>query len=257
MIDIHTHILPELDDGSASLEMSLSMARMASSQGIRHMIATPHHRNGRYVNDAAHIRDAASRLNAELELREIPLRIHEGQEIRVYKELLDDIVQAQTLAMLNHSRYILLELPSTSVPPNILDLIYELRLLGKVPVLAHPERNAELLEAPDKLVRIIEAGMLCQITSQSLQGTFGKKIKAMAWQLCKQQHVHVIASDCHNDGNRPPDLHLAYQLIESKLGLNYVEYLLSNASRVLHNLEVTGYHTTSSKRLWKLWWRKG
>ncbi|WP_275444467.1 CpsB/CapC family capsule biosynthesis tyrosine phosphatase [Paenibacillus sp. ACRRX] len=255
MIDIHTHILPCVDDGATSMAMSISMARRASAQGIRYMLATPHHRNGLYVNPAPLIHQAVDHLNKELQRSNIDLLVYPGQEIRVYDRLLQDLTLGLELLSLNGSRYVLLEIPSTHIPPRLRELVYEVCLLGKVPILAHPERNLEVMSSPTRLAELVQEGALCQVTSHSLNGNFGKKVKKLAWELCKQHKVHFVASDCHRDIRRAPDLGEAYKRIQRLLGERYVRFFQDNARRVLFNGEIKRELRAVQPAKWYQLWR--
>lgn len=115
MIDIHCHILPAMDDGASDSADSIEMARAAVYQGIRTIIATPHHKNGVYENDQAAVREAADQLNKRLIKEDIPLTVLPGQEIRIYGDLERDIAEQQLLT-LNDTKYILIEFPFDQVP---------------------------------------------------------------------------------------------------------------------------------------------
>ncbi|WP_028546380.1 tyrosine-protein phosphatase [Paenibacillus taiwanensis] len=255
MIDIHAHILPRVDDGATSMAMSIRMARHASIQGIRHMLATPHHRNGLYVNPAPVIHDAVKRLNEELQHSNIKLVVYPGQEIRVYDRLLQDLTLGQELLSLNESRYVLLEMPSTHIPPRLRELVYEVCLLGKVPIIAHPERNLEVMSTPARLAELVQQGALCQVTSHSLVGHFGKKVKKLAWELCKQHTVHFVASDCHRDVRRAPNLGEAYKQMRRLLGERYVHFFQENARSVLFNGEIKRESRSMQPVKWYHLWR--
>ncbi|WP_028596560.1 tyrosine-protein phosphatase [Paenibacillus assamensis] len=252
MIDIHTHIVPCLDDGAPSLEVAVLMARIAYAQGIRAMIATPHHRNGRYRNEADIIHMATARLNEELQQQGVDVKVYAGQEIQLYDRLLLDWMEGQTLLSLCDSKYILIELPATHIPSSCRDLFYELRLLGHVPIIAHPERNAGVMQDLAQLGELVREGALCQVTAGSLTGRFGSKVRKLAWKLCKQNFIQLIASDCHNCRSRPPDLATSYQQIEEVLGEYYVQNYRLNASNVLQNKDIAVQEPVLSSSIWRM-----
>ena len=149
MIDIHTHILPGLDDGASDWDDTLSMARAAAADGISTIIATPHHANGRYDNPAAAIRERVTRVNERLAEVGVSVTIAAGQEIRVHDDLLDAWHRGELLTLAG-SDYALIEMPFSHIPKPMKELLHELSVLNLRPIIAHPERNAEIARQPDK-----------------------------------------------------------------------------------------------------------
>jgi protein-tyrosine phosphatase len=237
MIDIHCHILPSLDDGAKTMAESLDMAKMAVEDGIHTIIATPHHADGRYENDARKIQDAVQELKSELEKHRISLNVVPGSEIRMYHQLLDDL-QAGIALPLNGGKYVLLELPSGTIPPSVPELIHELRVMDLVPIIAHPERNAAIAKDSDNLLQLIRLGALSQITSHSLTGAFGTRIRKLSISLVRKNMVHFVASDAHNSTDRAFNIHAAYQYITERLGPHYSNYFIHNARCVLEHATV-------------------
>lgn len=237
MIDIHCHILPSLDDGAADWEAAIAMAQDAINDGITAIIATPHHANGQYMNPAPSIGQAVNLMNERLRQIGNPLLVLPGQEIRVYGDLLDDLEQGVLLSLAG-SRYILLEMPSSRVPRNMEEVCHELIIQGYVPVIAHPERNAEVAADPSRLDRLIEQGAVGQVTAQSIAGTFGSKLQKLSLDLCRRNLVHVVASDAHDSGHRPFGLSEAYKVIGKELGLEVCSSYQSNAVNILNNQDI-------------------
>lgn len=251
MIDIHAHILPFVDDGSSDLEESLQMARMAVSEGIHTVIATPHHANGNYDNEAARVREAVESLQKLLEYRNISLRIVAGQEIRGYSDLLRDYERGALLTLADSS-YLLLEFPSGQVPPQAREWIHELGISGVTAVIAHPERNKELAGSPETLAGLIEAGALAQVTSHSLTGAFGRSIQKTALQMCRSRLIHFVASDAHNVKFRPFALKEAYSLLEKEAGKEIADACRRNAASLLANESIPYEEPRLAKKRWSL-----
>jgi protein-tyrosine phosphatase len=254
MIDIHSHILSGLDDGATHMQESLNMARQAVSQGIHTVIATPHHANGRYLNESDIIKSSVDQLNARLQEEQIPLQVLAGQEVRVYQELLKHLEDGELLS-LDNSRYILLEFPSYGIPSSIPEVLYELQVMGKVPVIAHPERNQEIIKNPVKLLELVELGALSQVTAQSVFGGFGKEIQRLSLDLCKKYLTHFIASDAHNVTNRPFLLGQAYEVVNDKLGPEITNYFQNNALSVIENTSITLHRPEWPKHKWFQFWK--
>lgn len=237
MIDIHCHILPFMDDGAADVDAALAMAQDAHNDGISVVVATPHHANGVYMNPAQEIEAAVKALNAKLQEAGHPLQVLPGQEIRLYSDLLDDLERGQLLTLAG-SRYILLEMPSSRVPRNMEETCHELIIQGYVPVIAHPERNAEIAAAPSRLEKLTQLGALGQLTAQSVAGVFGSKLQKLSLELCRRQTIHVIASDAHDQRHRPFGLSEAYAVVKRELGNETFDFFLHNSSSIVANDEV-------------------
>ncbi|MFD6506074.1 tyrosine-protein phosphatase [Bacillus sp. NPDC060175] len=228
MIDLHCHILPGIDDGAQTVTDSLAMAQKAVQEGIHTIVATPHHQNGKYKNERTSIIHQVKQLNDELQQNEIPLKILPGQEVRLYGDLLEDYEASKIVTLNETNKYILIEFPSNHVPRYAEQLLYELRVKGMIPIIVHPERNAELIERPDKLYNLVSKGALTQVTAGSLLGKFGKKIKKFSLQLVEHNLTHMIASDAHNTTSRGFHLAESYELIGKEFGMNVLSDLKEN-----------------------------
>ncbi|WP_444684993.1 tyrosine-protein phosphatase [Alkalicoccus luteus] len=230
MIDIHSHLLPGLDDGAQTEADTLELAKAAVAEGITHVIATPHHKNGVYENEALLIEGAVEQTNELLRHHEIPLTVLPGQEVRLYGELLEDW-RAGKLLTLNRSDYMLVEFPSNSIPRFATQLFYDMQLEGITPVIAHPERNKVLIEKPSLLYRYVQHGALSQLTAGSLAGKFGKKLQRFSLELLEHNVVHFVASDAHHVKTRGFHLQEAYLQAE-KTGT--VEQVKKHANQLLN-----------------------
>jgi protein-tyrosine phosphatase len=233
MIDIHSHVLPSIDDGAQNLEQAILMAEAAVEEGITLLYATPHHRNGRYENEKPIIIKHVNLLNKELQQRKIPLHILPGQEIRLYKELIDDLDRDIFIPLHHELKYLLIELPSNHVPDYAAEILYELSLRNYTPIIVHPERNSEIMENPDILYDFIITGSLAQITASSVIGNFGKKIMSFSHDLLQSNMAHFVASDAHNTTSRGFHLTKAYETIQKQYGLDRRYYLQENAELVM------------------------
>ncbi|WP_026679383.1 tyrosine-protein phosphatase [Fictibacillus gelatini] len=233
MIDSHCHILPGIDDGAQTINDSLMMARHAANEGITKIIATPHHRNGQYVNTKLDILKYVELLNEKLNQENIPLTILPGQETRIHTSLLDGFDSDELLTLNDTGKYLFVELPSNHVPKNASQLFYELLLKGVTPIIVHPERNSELMEKPDLLFHFVKEGVLTQITSSSIIGKFGKKIKSFTEKILEHQLTHFIASDAHNISTRSFHLRGAYDYIEKQFGTQTRYYFQENAEQMV------------------------
>lgn len=228
MIDIHCHILPGVDDGAATIEDTIEMAKVAVNEGITTIIATPHHKNNQFNNFKTSILTKVNNLNSVLKRESIPLTVLPGQEVRIYGEVIEDYYKEEILT-LNHTKYLFIEFPSSSVPRYAERLLYELQTKGLIPIIVHPERNKELQEKPDLLYQIVKNGALTQVTASSLVGYFGKNVKKFSEQLIEHNLTHFIASDAHNTHNRSFKIVEAFETIDENFGLDYNYLFKENA----------------------------
>lgn len=213
MIDLHCHILPGIDDGAETMEASIAMAEKAISQGITHILCTPHHNNGKYHNPKSDVISLVSSLQSELDQRNLPLTVLEGQEVRITGDLIEDIRNDEILFTDLDDTYILIEFPTMEVPTYSEQVFFELKSLGKTPVIVHPERNAYFRKDPNNLLPFLEMGCLAQLTAPSYMGVFGKDIQKTAKIMVEYNLVQMVASDAHGVKKRTFYMKEAYEQI--------------------------------------------
>ncbi|TEB08231.1 Tyrosine-protein phosphatase YwqE [Pelotomaculum schinkii] len=209
MIDIHSHILPGLDDGAGSVEESLAMARRAAADGIRMMVATPHVITGLYPNGRETILSAVEQLQRVFEDNGIDLPILPGAEYRLEPDLPKRMARGELLTVNDGGRYLLVEMPAALVPDYTGQVFYELQLQGLTPIIAHPERNEGFARDHGLLHELVSHGALVQITAGSLTGLLGSAAAANARAFLRQGCVHFIATDAHASSDRAPVLSTA------------------------------------------------
>jgi len=241
MIDIHSHILPTLDDGAQTLQDSLLMAKEAVKEGIHTIIATPHHKHPSYNNSKTDVQQQVALLNAELQNQDIPLKIVAGHEIRIYGEIANDLPMDLELLTLNGSHYVLIEFPSSHVPNYADQLFYDIQVKGFTPIIAHPERNSEFVKNPDRLYRFIKNGALSQVTAGSIAGKLGKSVQKTSIKFLEHKLAHVVASDAHNTTNRNLQWRAAWKVVEQRFGSEGVELFRANARDIFNNAPIDKY----------------
>lgn len=214
MIDLHTHVLPGIDDGPETIEGSLALVRAAAASGTRVMVATPHV-NWHHHNDAARIAKLTGELNERLGLEEIPVEILTGAEIAMTRV---EEIQPQELERLGigGGRWILLEPPFTPIVTGLDGVVTALQSAGHRVVLAHPERCPALHREPQMVESLVRSGVLTSVTAGSLVGRFGGEVRRFARRLVDQGLVHNVASDAHDAVKRPPGM--AAELAEAGYG---------------------------------------
>jgi protein-tyrosine phosphatase len=215
MIDIHCHILPGLDDGASSIELSLDMARMAVADGIGTIVCTPHVTPGLYDNDGATIAEAVAALRRRLAKEGIALRLETGADVHMAPDLARKLGRA--VPTLAGSRYFLFEPPHHVAPPRLDAVVRGLLAAGFVPILTHPERLTWLDGHYGLVHALSAAGMPIQVTAGSVTGAFGRQPRYWAERLLDDGLVDILASDAHNTGGRPPLLSKARDAVALRL----------------------------------------
>lgn len=204
MIDLHSHVLPGIDDGAATIESSVAMARAAAAAGTRTIVATPHV-SWTYPNRAETITALSCELGERLEAEHVPLEIASGAEIALTRAGDIDHAELPSLA-LGNSSWLLLEPPFTPVVAGLDATIMDLRSKGFQVLLAHPERCPAFQREPSLLDSLVRSGVLTSITAGSLVGRFGSMVRRFALEMVSQGLVHNVASDAHDCLWRPPGI---------------------------------------------------
>ena len=221
MVDIHCHILPGLDDGAESPEISLAMAEAAITDGITHVVATPH-ANARFAFRPELVQQRRDELQAKLGDR---LILGTGCDFHLSFENLRDAQQNPRKYTINQKQYLLVELGDFAIPPAMDETLHHLQLAGVSPIITHPERNNLLRAKPERLYGWLHQGCYVQVTAASLLGRFGRSAAEWVEQWLKENRIHFIASDAHNLTGRPLRLREAYEKVATLRGVNVAEAL--------------------------------
>lgn len=248
LVDIHNHILPGLDDGPASIEEAILLVANAVANGVTHIIATPHHKNGKYINSPLAVNEAVASLYRELSQKRIPVRIFPGQEIFFSVNILEEL-ENDLLTLANSGKYLLIEFPTNYIPDNTLEILYKVQLKGFIPIIVHPERNSVFRRNIHLLYEFVSKGALIQVTASSLIGVDGRSLKKYTNVLIKHNLVHFISSDAHHYLKRPFLLKEAYQYVEKKFSENHVNYYIQNANHVIFGTEIEPLYPISFKKV--------
>jgi protein-tyrosine phosphatase len=197
LIDLHSHILRGIDDGARTLEDSLEIARAAVSDGITVIAGTPHVRDD-WPTDASVMEHCVAELRAQLEETGIPLDVRPGGEIAM--EWLERLPaeELRRFGLGGNPRYLLVETPYYGWPLGLANALFSLSASGITPVLAHPERNAEVQLKPERLAPLVQSGVLIQVTAASVDGRIGRRAQECGLTLVEQGLAHLFASDAHH-----------------------------------------------------------
>lgn len=229
VIDIHCHILPEVDDGPKSWEVSVEMCRMAAADGVTHMVATPHS-NDRYPFDPEYLAGCVRKLQEMV--GDLP-RLSLGCDFHLSYDNLQRVLAQPEQYTIGGASYLLVELSDYSIPTQIADCFLRLGDRGVTPIITHPERNAILRQTPQRVIEFVELGCAVQVTANALTGFWGQRVGRVAIWLLEHEAVHVIASDAHDAKHRTPILSQARAVVMEMVGEEIASALLEENPRAI------------------------
>jgi protein-tyrosine phosphatase len=235
MIDLHCHLLPGVDDGPRDMREAVAMCARAVDEGITHAVTTPHIHLGRWDNSAGSIAGAVAQLREMLLAEGVMLHIGFAGEVRVSDQL-PGLVEREEIPFYGEVegyRVMLLEFPHGHIPPGGDKLAAWLLSRRIRPMIAHPERNKQVMRCVDSIYPFVEAGCWLQVTGGAVCGSFGEAAEATAHHLLREDLVTVIASDAHNLGARPPGLRAARDLVAQSYGEDRAARLLFDTPAML------------------------
>ncbi len=249
MVDIHSHILWDLDDGARTLEESVQMARLAAETGTTDLVATPH-ANNRYLFDSALVEQRVVDLRQALDGKP---RLHLGSDFHLSFGNIEDALNDPRPYTINHLRYLMVELPDTLIPADLGHVFERMLQVGILPVITHPERNRALWRDENQFDTWLKVGCYVQITAQSLEGNFGRTAHKIAWRLLKENKVHFVASDGHDMEHRPPRLDRAYAEVAKKHSVETADLLFRDNPRLaLDGVPLTQHRLQPRKSRFRL-----
>jgi protein-tyrosine phosphatase len=229
MVDIHSHILPEVDDGASSWEMAVHMCHMAAQDGIEHMVATPH-ANGQFAYDRDWLRGVLNELRQRVGPKP---KLSLGCDFHFSYENLASLAEAPHRYTIEDTPYLLVEFSDFSVPPSVTDELHDLLRRGLQPIITHPERNLLLQRRPERVLQWVRLGCIVQVTASALSGRWGDKAKKVAHWLLEREAVHILATDSHSVESRPPILSDARDLLTRSFGQSFAQTLVNDNPRAV------------------------
>ena len=221
MIDLHCHYLPYVDDGAQSLEEAIALATASSYDGIRHAVLTPHVFPGQWENTASSLAAAFAAFRAALRTSNLQFDVSLGGEVRLLPESLElaERDELPTLGTWEGRRVLLLELPDSHIPAGTHNAVAHLMARGYLPMIAHPERNKDVMRDPRRVLPLVKQGCLLQLTAASVAGQFGAQALKTSLQLLDGGVVTAVASDAHNLSHRPPRMAMAREALALRYGV--------------------------------------
>ena len=234
MVDIHSHIINEIDDGSKSIEMTINMLKKAEESGTTDIIATPHFMRGRFEVEYKEVIEKVEELKKIVKENNIDINIYVGQEVYYSKNLLE-YYNDKMIGTINNTKYMLIELPMLDFDiDEVINTIYELQIRGIVPIIAHPERYKPFIKKPSMINALINEGMLFQMNAGSIAGDFGKDVKKTAAKYLEHNVYSFIGSDAHRDRGRDTDMNEALNILER----HQRKAFINNGKAVIENKDV-------------------
>ena len=239
MIDIHCHILPNVDDGSESLEESIAMAKIAESEGITKIVNTSHcHFDFKYKK-GNELKLELEKFNQALKEENINIEVLLGNELYYTSDLIERFDELDFFSM-NNSKYILMEFSPINFPKNIEDVIYEIKIRGYIPIIAHAERYKQVQEDVNIVLDCIKECALIQVNASSILGKNGEKAEDTSKKLLDNNMVHFVATDAHSSNRRRPLIKDSYNYILKNYGKEVSEKLfIENPTAVIENRDIS------------------
>ena len=255
MIDLHNHLLSGFDDGAREHAETLAMCRIAVQDGIRTIVATPHSMNGSHVADPQQVVAAVERLNADLAVRKLPVKILPGMEVRIVPELIE-LAQEEKILTLGRGKFLLVEFHPAHIPSGFHNLVEQAKRKDYGIVLCHPEKNLGIQYDSEYLVgllkRFTEWELLIQISADSMTGDAGPVSLKTARNLLKQGVVHIIASDAHSSEFRTPKLSAAVEMASRLVGEEKARQMVQDIPKAV--LKGLGFPEYEKPRVARRWW---
>ncbi|MGC8908902.1 MAG: tyrosine-protein phosphatase [Desulfomonilaceae bacterium] len=256
MIDIHSHILPSLDDGASSMAETLEMCRLAATDGIHTMVATPHTHDGLHLNSMDQVRQLCNTVNDLLDLNEIHTTILPGMEVRVTADSFIALSK-DTLPTLNDAKYILFEFPPSQIPDAFEVLVQKAVERGHGVILAHPEKNLAIANNPGYLFRLITMfhpwDFIIQITAGCLAGKCDKRSAKTAHILLENNIAHIMATDAHDTTKRRPVLSDALDVASRIIGDARAQQMVNDLPEAVLGRKPFPEYVSPQKP--RHWWR--
>lgn len=238
MVDFHSHIIFDVDDGAETIQNSIKMILEAEKAGYTDIIATPHYMEGCYEATKSEIEEKIVLINSILKENNIKVNVHQANEIYITNEIIH-LINNNITSTINNSRYVLIETPMTIEPLNLLEVVYNILQNRKVPVIAHPERYTYIQKDPNKTYNLIEKGVLFQANIGSIIGLYGKEAKKTLIQLLKNNMIHFIGTDTHMPNSIYTKIDTAIEELKKVITEEKIKHITyENAIKVINNQEL-------------------
>lgn len=240
MIDLHNHVLPNIDDGSKSLDISLSMLACAAEQGITNVVNTVHYQHPKVEGlDISYkkIQFATEKLQNELNVNNIPIKLHIGAEVYYLPNLLE--IKDDPLVTFGNGKYMLIEFQPYLLPNTYKQIFFDLKMSGITPIIAHPERYKTVQDNFNIVYEWLNLGYLIQVSAGSLLGRMGKPAKIIAEKIIMNNYCQVLGSDAHNNSKRNFLLKEALEIAEKLIGKEAYKLVYDNPKSIINGRPIS------------------
>ena len=234
MIDIHSHILPNIDDGARSIEETFNLIKEAQKAGFEAIVSTSHYMENYYETDVPEREVWVKAICENLQTKNIEINLYLGNEI-YFSDNIIELLEQRKASTINDTSYVLFELPLNAEPMNLYDVVYEMLQYKLVPILAHPERYSYVQKDPDLVYDLIEKGVLMQANYGSIIGQYGEKAQIIVRKFFENNMVHFLGSDVHRPNTIYPKIPQILREIESIIGSEKLEELTTKNPKLLLN----------------------
>lgn len=238
MIDLHSHILPNIDDGSRSIEETFNLIKEAKNVGFDAIISTSHYMENYYETDTPEREVWVNAIYENLQAKNIDIRLYLGNEIYLSENIIK-LLEEGKASTINDTSYVLFEMPLNAEPMNLYDLVYQMLQCKLVPILAHPERYSFVQKDPDLIYDLIQKGVLMQANYGSIIGQYGEKAKIIVKKFFENRMIHFLGSDVHRQNTIYPRIPEILAELNDLIGEEKLEELTNtNPSLVLKNKRI-------------------
>lgn len=237
MVDLHSHLIWGIDDGSKSREMTINMLKQAVEGGTKKLVLTPHYMPGYYEVPIDKVRERSEEVSLLAKEKGLDIEIYCGQEVYFNEKILKNF-ENKLIGTINESRYMLIEFNMRNFSiKEVIEILYELQLKGIVPVIAHPERYHMFIKSPSLINEFIKEGFLFQLNIGSITGDFGKEVKKTAEIYLKNNIYSFFGSDAHRDEKRNPNMRIEIETLKA-MDNDYFNYLKDSGEGLLNNEKI-------------------
>lgn len=231
MVDIHSHIIPNLDHGAKNTQETIELLKISESSGITDIFATPHYNVGEFNNTMDRVIEEVNNINEIAKNNNISIKVYPGQEIYLTRKAVKDFINGKC-GTLNYSGYVLIELDYNNISIEEYELLFEFKLRSITPIIAHPERYSYIIDNPEVVNKFIKEGCLFQLNYGSLTGKFGKQVKRISEILLKYGVYSFIGSDAHDLEMRNTEIKKRY------LKRDQIKLFSENGKKIIENKKI-------------------
>lgn len=234
MIDMHSHILPNIDDGSKSIEETLNLIEEAKKVGFTKIVLTPHYIEGYYEKEEKERKDLIDKISSKVK----DIELYNANEVYISENIIK-FLEAKKISKINDTSYLLFEMPMNIKPMNIYEVVDEMIEHNINPILAHPERYTFIFKEPDIIYDLIQKGVLMQANYGSIIGLYGKRTEVMVKKLLQNNMIHILGSDVHRENSIYREMPEIMVKLERLIGKDKVKMLSEiNPLKILNNEEI-------------------